>query len=496
MAKLPHSTPGELVEITSASKPRRARHTNGHDPAPDINPSRYESNDIGNARRLVDRFGSDLRYVVNVGWYAWDGKRWAIDAGDVLTKNYAQKTAASIFNEIAGLSDPDARKNRGKWAISSGFSPRINGMLSQAEPHLAVTIDDLDKDPWLLNCENGTVDLRTGGIAAHDRKALITKLSPVQYDYDATCPIWDKFITEIFAKDDGLIEFTHRALGYSLSGITREQVIFIMHGAGSNGKSVLLETVAAIFGDYSRQCPSDTFSTKDKAGGMSNDIARLAGSRLVSVVETDQERRLAEGLVKQATGGDRMAARYLHHEFFEFTPLFKIWLATNHKPRIRGTDHGIWRRIRLLPFAITFGDAETTPDGHPVKDDQLKDKLLLELPGILARLVKGCIDWQESGLRPPKAVEDATSEYREAQDRIAGFLADRCDAAPNYSCRVSSLYDAYKRWCAETGETQIAGNTFGERLDEKGFATMRGTGGTRFRKGLDLKEEYKKAASD
>lgn len=457
----------------------------------EILPSRYESNDVGNARRLVDRFGQHLLYVVNLGWHAWDGKRWSLDAGEIAAKSYAQKTAQSIFSEIAGLTDQTNKEARAKWAISSGFSPRLNGMLSQAEPHLAVTVDDLDQDPWLLNCENGTVDLRSGSVSPHDPKSMITKLCPVNYNWDATCPSWDKFISEIFAGDKDLIEFTHRAFGYSLSGSTREQVIFIMHGSGSNGKSVLLETMAAIFGDYARQCPSDTFSVKEKTSGINNDIARLAGARMVSVVETEQDKKLAEGLVKQATGGDRMAARFMHKEFFEFTPLFKIWLATNHKPRIRGTDHGIWRRIRLMPFNVTFEDADTASEGSPIKDDTIKDKLLLELPGVLTRIVQGCIDWQESGLQPPKAVSDATSEYREAQDRIAGFIADRCDTYPTYNCRVSTLYEAYKRWCAETGETPLSGNPFGERLDDKGYPIHRGSGGTRFRKGLDIKEEFK-----
>lgn len=477
-------------------RPAQSTHSNGngHDELDLSFPlASYDQNDIGNARRLLARHGEQMRYVVNVGWHAWDGKRWKRDDGDVAVRRFAHETAKAIFAETAHVADRKAAEHRAKWAISSGYTPRINGMLQQAEPHVALSADDLDTQAWAFNADNGTIDLQSGTLSPHDPRDLITKLAPVQYDPDAQCPIWEQFISEIFAGDQELVSFTQRALGYSLTGITREHVLFICHGSGSNGKSVLLETIAEILNDYSRQCPSDTFAAKDKGSGMSNDIARLTGARLVSVVETDQERRLAEGLVKQATGGDRMAARYLHHEFFEFTPKFKLWLATNHKPVIRGTDHGIWRRIRLVPFLVTFQEAETAALGAPVKDDKLKEKLLTELPGILAWMVRGCIDWQEIGLVPPDAVNAATTEYREQQDRLLGFLTDRCDEHSNYSCRFGDLYTGYKHWCADNGEQPISGKSFGDKLDEKGFAARKGAHGVRYRGGIDLKPEFQPA---
>jgi putative DNA primase/helicase len=485
----------EITPSPSHQQPRapsRARSSplngNGHDL--DTTLAGFDQNDLGNAQRLISRYGEKLRYVVNVGWHAWDGMRWARDDGAVAVRRFAHSTAKAIISETAYVGDREAAKNRAKWAISSGYSPRLNGMLSQAEPHLALTADDLDTDPWLFNASNGTVDLRTGQLHPHNPANLITKLAPIEYDPDAQCVIWERFVSEIFANDNDLVAFTQRALGYSLTGITREHVIFICHGSGSNGKSVLLETVASILADYTRQCPSDTFAAKDKTGGMSNDIARLAGARLVSVVETDQERRLAEGLVKQASGGDRMAARYLNHEFFEFTPKFKLWLATNHKPRIRGTDHGIWRRIRLLPFLVTFQDPDKAMPGAPTKDDQLKETLQAELPGILAWMVRGCLDWQDIGLRPPAAVDQATTEYREQQDIVLGFLTDCCDLHQNYSCLVAHLYDAYKRWCAVNGDQPVSGKAFGECLDEKGYNARRGAHGARSRQGITLNDKW------
>jgi putative DNA primase/helicase len=488
-------TQTDTTEQRGIRKPPAPR-VNGHDPA--LTLAKYEQNDIGNAHRLLERYGYALRFVVNVGWYAWDGKRWARDEGDVVARHCAQETAKAIFAEIAHISgDKDAIKARAKWAISSGYSARLTAMLSQAEPHVAISPDDIDQNPWLFNCRNGTLNLQTRELKPHDPTDLITKLCPVDYDPAAAAPTWLTFLEEIFAGDEDLIGFVQRGFGYSLTGITREHVLFIMHGAGSNGKSVLLETIVAILSDYARQCPSDTFTAKDRTGsGISNDIARLVGSRLVSVVETDQDKRLAEGLVKQATGGDRMAARYMRQEFFEFTPKFKLWLATNHKPRIRGTDHGIWRRIRLIPFLVTFYDADKAPEGEPIKNDQLADKLKTELPGVLAWLVRGCSEWQETGLTPSSAIEQATTDYRQSQDVVAAFLDDCCDVSPNYVCRAGLLYKIYKKWALDNGEILLSGKYFGDALTEKGLGPGKGTHGTRVRKGLDLKEELKNSSFD
>src|ERR1700722_2574636 len=468
---------------------------NGHDLAIDL--ASYQQNDIGNAQRLLTRYGYALRFVVNVGWFAWDGRRWARDEGDVIARRCAQETAKAIFGELAHLANKDDLKSRAKWAISSGYSARLAAMLSQAEPHVAITVDDVDQDPWLFNCANGTLDLRTRELSRHNPEDLITKLCPVAYDAAAPAPAWTTFLEEIFAGDTDLIGFVQRGFGYSLTGITREHVLFILHGAGSNGKSVLLETIASIFADYAKQCPSDTFAAKDKTGsGISNDIARLVGSRLVSVVETDQDKRLAEGLVKQATGGDRMAARYMRQEFFEFSPQFKLWLATNHKPRIRGTDHGIWRRIRLIPFNVTFYDADKAPDGEPVKNDRLVDTFKTELQGILAWVVRGCEEWQTAGLSPAEAINEATAEYRASQDVTAAFIDDCCDIGPNDFCAAGLLYKIYKKWALDNGDVLLNSTAFGNALAEKGFGSGKGTHGVRTRKGLDIKSELKNAPID
>jgi putative DNA primase/helicase len=368
-------------------------------------------------------------------------------------------------------------------------------MLSQAEPYLAVEADDLDKDPWLLNCPNGTVDLRTGDLRPHDQADLITKLCGTDYDPHAKCERWEKFMMEIFDNDEKMVAFVQRAIGYSLTGMTNEQVVFIMHGSGSNGKSVLLETIAAVLEDYVKRSPADTWVSKP-TNGPSNDVAALAGSRLVSVVETEHGKQLAEALVKQATGGDAMTARFLHKEFFSFIPKFKLWFATNHKPNIRGSEFAIWRRIMLIPFVVTFNDKDKMIQGQKEKDPELKAKLAEEYPGILAWMIRGCKAWQEGGLQPPEAVIHATETYQDSQDNVSGFIRDNCWLQKSLECPIGLLYAAYEIWCEENDEEALSSRMFGKNLDERGLPPGPRDKHARKRKGIDLKEDFRFAAAE
>ena len=249
-------------------------------------------------------------------------------------------------------------------AHRSESEARIKAMVSLArtEPEIRVLKhEDLDRDPWLLNVANGTLNLKTGVLESHSRNDLISRLIPIDYSEAAACPRWLSFLERVTEGDDELIGFLQKAVGYSLTGLTLEQVIFMLYGVGSNGKSTLLNIILELLADYGRQTGTETLLVK-RGDQIPNGVARLAGSRFVSAVETESGRRLAEGLVKQMTGGDRMTARFLHHEFFEFQPTFKLWLAVNHKPRITGSDHAIWRRIRLIPFTLTVPESERDPD--------------------------------------------------------------------------------------------------------------------------------------
>jgi len=266
-------------------------------------------------------------------------------------------------------------------------------------------------------------------------------------------------LEEIFNGDKKLIDFTQRAVGYSLTGLTVEQVLFILYGTGANGKSVFLNLIGDLLGDYSITTPASTF--KDKPYEIPNDIARMAGARLVKSAEIKEGDRLNEERIKALTGGDWVTARFLHNEWFDFEPIAKFWIAVNHKPVIRGSDEAIWRRIRLIPFEVFF------PPGK--RDQHLYEKLKGELPGILAWAVEGCLRWQVEHLEPVGKVKEATNSYREESDIIAQFLEQRTTPCADGKVKAGDLYNAYKDWCEEEGESPVGKKTFSDRLQENGF---------------------------
>ncbi len=444
--------------------------------------------DLGNARRLVSSHGGELRYCHPWGkWLAWDGRRWRLDdSGEVIRR--AKATISDLYREAATLDDA-TRKDLVKHALRSEAGARIRAMvdLAESEPGIPVRPDELDRDPWLLNCENGTIDLRTGRLRPHNPADRITKLAPVAYDPAATCPTWGRFLDRILAGDPELIAFIRRAVGYSLTGDTSERVLLILHGEGRNGKSTLLEVLRAMLGDgYAMHIPTDTLLAKRHEGGIPNDVARLKGARFVSASEADEGRRLAEATIKTLTGGDTLTARFMRAEWFDFKPEFTLWLATNHRPVIRGTDKAIWDRLRLVPFAVRIPEAE--------QDRQLRDKLLAEAPGILAWAVRGCLEWQRDGLGYPAAVREATEGYRTEQDVLGAFLIDCCVTGTGYQATAKELYAAYSRWCDESNEQPIAKNGFGERLRERGFTDARGTHGQRRWHGVGLQDSPQQGA--
>jgi putative DNA primase/helicase len=289
---------------------------------------------------------------------------------------------------------------------------------------------------------------------------MLTKLSPVAYDVEAQPVRWLAFLDRVFAGDQQLIKFIQKAVGYSLAGDTSEQCLFINYGTGANGKSVFLKTIAALVGDYGQQVQTSTLMIKQHQG-VNNDVATLRGARFLAATETDDGQKLAESTVKQLTGGDKVRARFLFQESFEFTPQFKIWLAANHKPEIRGNDHAIWRRIRLVPFNVTIPKAEQNPH----LDAELKE----ELPGVLAWAVEGCLRWQREGLGEPEAVTKATADYREEQDAIAGFLSEKCVVGEHYQVTAKEIYYAYKTWCISNGEEALSAKWLGLQLRARGF---------------------------
>jgi putative DNA primase/helicase len=453
-----------------------------------------DPSDTGNAARLRRRFGENLLYVVGIGWCTWDSSCWRPDTmGQAM--RWAQETAARIADEGEFITDGKAQAERRKWSISSGNESRIEGMLAMAAPHVTVAAGELDQDPWLLNVANGTLDLRTGALRSHHREDRITKRVPIAFDPGAACPAWEKFLDDIFLRDPELIGFIQRAIGYSLTGDTREECLFLAHGNGANGKSTFVEIVAALAGDYANKAQSsllmDGGDRKGNASGPSEHIARLHGARFVSASETRKNERLDENLVKAVTGRDTITARFLNKGSFEFMPQFKVWLATNNKPVVLGTDNGIWRRLRLIPFEARFLDPAVDPvkPGGPVQDKDLRRKLMAELPGILAWAVRGGLAWQRDGLKAPAKVLAATAQYRADEDRLSRFLEDCVVAVPaGGGVTPTDMYVAYSGWCQTNAEDPLAKDKFRRALDERGYKQDRTKAG-RYWDGTQLKPE-------
>jgi putative DNA primase/helicase len=440
----------------------------------------FRRTDYGNAERLAAAHGRDLAYCHPwSAWHIWDGRRWAHDDTAAAVRR-AKATVRAIYAEAAAGGDEDERKMTAAWAMRSEARGRLDAMLALAasEPGIPVLPGQLDADPWLLNVANGTLDLRTGKLREHERADRVTKLAPVAYDPAADCPGWHDFLARILDGDAELEAFLQRAVGYSLTGIISEECLFLPYGTGRNGKSKFLEALRAMLGDYAQQAPRELLMAR-RSETIPNDIARLKGARLVTSIETKEGRRLDDALVKQLTGGDRITARFLHAEFFEFDATHKLWLATNHKPVISGTDEGIWSRIRLIPFTVFI------PPGE--RDPKLLDKLRLELPGILAWAVQGCLNWQQGGLDPPASVLLATADYRAESDDLGTWLSERCVIGDRFSARFADLYRDYAQWCEEGRVEAVSGKRFGQSLTERGFQKVERHARAAWRQGVALR---------
>jgi putative DNA primase/helicase len=442
----------------------------------------FSLSDLGNSRRLVAQHGQDLHYChLSKKWWTWTGKLWTVDSSGEVRRR-AKLAIATIYGE-AGAADEDSRKKIAAHALRSEHDSRIKGMLSlaESEPGIPVTPGQMDANPWLLNCLNGTIDLRTGALRPHGRADLITRLAPVEFDPTAPCPLWEKFLDHIQKANHDVISIIQRILGYALTGDCREQCLFLLWGSGANGKSTLLGIISSILGNYAMQTPTETLLAKQR-GEIPNDIARLNGPRFVTALEVSQGRRLAEPLVKQLTGQDTIAARFLFGEYFDFKPQFKLFLGTNHKPIIKDTSHAMWRRIRLIPFPVEIPDA--------AQDRNLSGKLQAEAAGILAWMARGCLSWRHGGLGVPGEVTVATGDYRQEMDVLGDFLSECCMVAPGASATAAELYKNYTSWAGENGEKKpFSQKIFGTTLAERGFERTRGTGGKTVWQGIGVKSE-------
>lgn len=423
--------------------------------------------DLGNARRLVALFGHELRYVPAWrSWLVWSGQFWRHDeTGEVMRR--AKAMVAAIYSEAGREPDDTRRRELFKHALRSESEKSLRAAveLLKTEPGVAVTLEDLDRDPFALNVGNGTLDLRTATRRPHDPADLITRWIPTAYDPAATAPTWAAFLERIFGGRRALIAFVQRAAGYALTGDTREQVLFMFLGAGANGKTTLTSALMDLLKAYAAQLSVETILAKRQDSTAMNDLLSVAGARFVSVIEPDLGRRLAEGLIKSLTGGEVVSVKKLYADIFKVRPGFKVFLSTNHRPVIRGTDHAIWRRIRLIPFDVVIPDEE--------QDRTLGDKLRAEAPGILRWAVEGCLAWQREGLGVPDEVRAATARYRADMDSLGEFVRERCVIEAGASVAAGDLYGAYREWCGAVGEQPVSRKTLSLELTERGLRPWR-----------------------
>lgn len=435
--------------------------------------------DMGNAVRLVKRHGGDLHHLhAWETWTIWDGHRWQEDkAGQIIER--MKDTVRHIPDEVYLVQDGDVKEEVQEWAVDSQSNGKIKAAidLARSEPGIPASPVDFDANPWLMNVANGTLDLLGRCIREPRREDMLSKVTGVQYDPAADCPQWRQFMHEVFAGRQELIDFMQRATGYALTGSTREHCLFILYGDGRNGKGTYRDVIRALLGDYAHEADFSTFeATKgDAAGQPREDIVALMGKRFVAAAEANEGKRLDEGLVKRLTGEDAVRARRLHENSVEFVPIAKYFLLVNHKPVIKGRDRGIWARMRLIPFEVSFEGRE---------DRTLKDRLLGELPGILNWALDGFADWYENGLRTPPEVLAATEEYREEMDIVGQWWSEHVAEAAQ-STRFWSraeIYDSYEQWCAKNkirAKTMIPfGREFAPRARAAGFTESSNSSGT------------------
>jgi putative DNA primase/helicase len=425
--------------------------------------------DQANAGRIVARYGKRL-IVVAGQWYAWSGMRWEKDDGEVY--RYACRLSKLIHAEAdawrakkttaAEESDRNGKIADAltKWAAKSEMKSAIEAAVGLAKKMLTVNENQIDRNPWLLNCLNGVVDLRTGAIKPHEPDDFITKLVPLEYDPKARSAAWDTVIARVTLEEEmttrPLARFLQRWFGYCATGSTREQAFVVHYGQGSNGKSTILDTVAEVMGDYAATGAPGLLvgNGRDRHP---TEIADLFGRRMVTSHETGEGGHLKEDMVKQLTGSDKVKARFMRADFFEFDPTHKLQLLTNYKPIIKGQDNGIWRRVLLMPYMARFASSEEVSSGraHFVKDTRIAERLKDEIQGVLTWVVEGARIWFQDGLQAPDAVLAASKDYQAEQDRVGQFVSECCELGREFETALTGdyagIYDTYRTWCGEGG---------------------------------------------
>lgn len=411
------------------------------------------------AAMFAEMFKDVLRYWPETGkWLVFDGQRWTTDApGGAFP--FFRRMIDTLYARALSCSDLAMKADMLKAILKLEAYRVQETILSAAKtrPELIITAAELDRHSMLLTIGNGTIELKNGTLQAHRAEDFMTRLVPIAYDPAARCPLFLTFLNRIFDGNQGVIDYLRRFAGYCLTGQTGEQILLFLYGLGCNGKSVLANVLGALLGDFASTATSDLLMARDRRGATC-DVAALRGARVVKVSEFDDGERLAEAQIKTLSGGDPVTCRHLYGEFFSYVPAYKIILIGNHKPKIRGTDHGIWRRLHLLDFRVTIPEQE--------RDPLLQDKLAAELPGILAWAVQGCLEWQKVGLCPPDGIKAAVDEYRRSEDIFQQWLADSCTLGEHLTTLANDLLNSFIQFSKWRNTTP---QKLGRMLTEAGF---------------------------
>ena len=439
-----------------------------------------ERNDLGNAERLLARHGQDLLFVRGLGEHVWADGHWTEDGAAEQWRRRGHETARSIAEEAQAMSQAPpphgwtaadwadhAAKHLG-WARESGNSARTSAMIREATQYASVGPDELDADPFALNCANGTLELQGAceTLRPHAREGLLAKRLPVAFDAAAAAPRWQAFMAEVLP-DPAVRAFVQRWHGYCLTGDTREQRLVFYYGQGGNGKSVAVDTIARIMGGYASTLGIESLllgGRRQTGGEPTPDLARLAGARFVRASEPPSGARFDEARVKALTGGEPITVRKLHHDFFELRPRFKLTISGNHKPAIRGADLGIWRRFLLVPWEVNIP--------HERQDPLLPERLWQERAGILNWLLDGLRLWLERGLAVPASVLAATDDFRVDGDPVGRFVADCLVPMPGQNEPAREVYNAYSAWCRANAETVFSERAFAAAMAERGMRKL------------------------
>ncbi|MFR5594659.1 MAG: phage/plasmid primase, P4 family [Clostridium perfringens] len=442
----------------------------------------YNWSDVGNAERLISLHGKDIKFNVNSGkWYVWNGVNWELD-NSFKVENLYRTVLRRFQNAIPNINISDdeiaTKKQQEKaksFVLRNETDGKIKSVLNQAKTFKGINFMESDKDDYLFNTPNGTINLRDLSQKKHDRKDLITQCSNYSFNRENDkCPNWIAFLNRIFCGDQELINYVQKAVGYSLTGDMSEQCLFMLWGGGANGKSTFVKALEDIMGTYAATIKGETLMEKNGQDGARGDLARLTNKRVVIASELQEGQVFNEPLLKVLSAGETLPVRFMYQEEFMLKPKFKLWIMTNKKPKVKGNDHGIWRRWRMIPFKYKFTEKEKDPNFY-------EEKLKPELEGILLWAITGYQMWKKEGFEAPKEVMEAVEDYKMDMDQVARFIEDCCKVGEGYECTGSAMYDEYINWCIAEGENyKMTNHKLARDLKEKGFVNKRDMNGKKW----------------